>query len=242
MTGAIRAEFLRAVSGWTVLAVVGLTVLVPVMVLTSSGDPAQIARDLSSRAATQLLLAPLAWSFVAAGFAGAYSVTREQYYGSLDRTLLLLGRARAQLAKTVAGCLVGALFTIVLCIAWCGAIAMILAVNGNTFTLSGAAVEVIAWSLVGALLGAAGGCAIGWIVRNYYATAAIVLAGPLAVELVVLGQNPEVARFLPGLTIAAIAAPGYRDALLERPLALVLATTWVAAVSVAAVVLTRRRA
>lgn len=242
MIGAIRAELLRALSGWTVIGALALTVLVPNMVLTSSGDPAALARDLTPGAATELLLAPLAWSFVAAAFVGAYTVTREDYYHSLHRTLLLVGLSRAQIAKAVGGCVTAVLFAAGMGVVWCGAMAVILAANGSSFELSSTGVQTLVGSLLGAALGAAGGCAIGWIVRNYYAAAAVVLVVPLAFELLLLGQQPEFARFMPGLTIAAIAAPGYRDALLDRPLAVLLAVAWVGAAWVVAFVWTRRRA
>jgi hypothetical protein len=240
MIGAIRAELLRSLSGRTVLGAIALTVLVPNMVLTSSGDPAALARDLAPGAATPLLVAPLAWSFVAAGFVGAYTVTREDYYHSLDRTLLIVGRTRAQIAKTVGGCVTAVLFAVGMGLAWCAVVAVILAVNGSSFEVSPAVVQTIAGSLLGAALGAAGGCAIGWVVRNYYAAAGVVLVVPLAFELMLLGQHPELARFMPGLTIAAISAPGYRDALLDRPLAILLSLAWVGAAGAVAFVWRRR--
>ena len=242
MIGAIRAELLRSLSGWAVLGAIALAVLVPNMVLSSSGDAAALARDLPPGAATKLLLAPLAWSFVAAGFVGAYTVTREVYYHSLDRTLLIVGRTRAQVAKTVGGCVTAVLFALGMGLVWCAVVAVILAVNGSSFEMSAAVVETFAGSVLGAVLGGAGGCAIGWIVRNYYAAAGVVLVVPLALELLLLGQHPEFARFMPGLTIAAISVPGYRDVLLDRPLAILLSVAWVGAAWVIALVWARRRA
>lgn len=241
MTGAIRAEILRSVSGLTLLALIGLAGLVPVVVLTSGGDATVAARDLPAAEATLRLVAPLGWSFVAAGFAGAYTVTREQYYGSLERTTLMAGRRRALVAKSLGGAATATLLTATLCAAWCFVMAALLAANGSSFVLSPAVGEALAGSLVGAAIGAIGGCAIGWIVRNYYAAAAIVLGGPLAFELLLLSTNPDVVRWSPGLAIAAIAVPGYRDALLDRPAAVVVALAWILGVSVIASLTVERR-
>lgn len=241
MTGAIRAEILRSVSGMSVLALIGLVAFVPVVVLTSGGDATAAARDLPAAEATLRLVAPLGWSFVAAGFAGAYTVTREQYYGSLDRTTLMLGRRRALIAKSLGAVVTATLLTATLCAAWCVAMTAFLAANGSSFVVSPAVVAAPVGSLVGAALGAVGGCAVGWIVRNYYAAAAIVLGGPLAFELLLLSTNPDIVRWSPGLATAAIAVPGYRDVLLDRPVALAVAFAWIVGISAIACLTVERR-
>jgi hypothetical protein len=48
----------------------------------------------------------------------------------------------------------------------------------------------------------------------------------LAVELALLRTAPEVARFSPGLALAALGVPGYQDRLLEFAPALSVGITW----------------
>lgn len=94
MRNAIRSEALRAVSGLSVLPVYLVALLMPVFVLVSDGSRFEFA-GVDPGTATGRLLEPLAWSVVSAAFVGAYSVTREYYYGSMDRTLTGVGFRRA---------------------------------------------------------------------------------------------------------------------------------------------------
>ncbi|WP_130178137.1 hypothetical protein [Cryobacterium sp. SO1] len=87
MISAIRSESLRSVSGLSLSAVYLLAIIVPVVVLTSDHSLTDLD-GLSAGAATAQLLQPLAWSFITASFVGAYTVTREYYYESMDRTLV----------------------------------------------------------------------------------------------------------------------------------------------------------
>lgn len=225
MTAVIRSELLRSVSGFSVLAIFLVAVLLPVYVLCSDGSHFDLA-GLEPAAATLQVLQPLAWTALSAAFVGAYTVTREYYYGSMDRTLVAVGFRRAFAGKLVAGALVAVGTSLVICVLWTAAAAILLIREGQSFVLGDDAWGMYGGALVGAVLGALLGGAIGWITRNYYVTAAILLAYPLTVEFALLRTAPEVARYSPGLVLAAIGAPAYQGRLLDLLPALGVALVW----------------
>lgn len=225
MTNAIRSELLRAVSGFSVLAVYAIALLMPFFVLFSDGSRFDLG-GLDSGAATTRLLQPLAWCAISAAFLGAYGVTRETYYGSMDRTLTGIGYPRAFASKLIAGAFVAAVSSVCIFALWTVASAVLLARDGLTLVLTPGAWQTYAGALVGAVLGALIGGAIGWITRNYYLTAAIVLLYPMAVEFALLRSMPEVARFSPGLALAALGVPHFQDQLLEFAPALGVGLAW----------------
>lgn len=235
MSGAIRSELLRAVSGLSVFAVYLVAVLMPAFVLFSDGS--RFALDgLDSAVATTRLLEPLAWTVISAAFVGAYPVTREYYYGSLDRTLTTVGFRRAFGGKLLAGVVVAVGLVLAIFVLWTIGVAVFLSGNGLALVLAPEAWRLYAGTLVGVVLGALIGGAIGWITRNYYATAIIVLVIPMALEFALLRTAPEIAKFSPGLVLAALGVPGYQDRLLAFVPALAIALVWtITLVAVAAV-------
>ena len=203
MSGVIRSELLRAVSGLSILAVYLVAVLMPTFVLVSDGS--RFALDgLDPGAATARLLEPLAWSVISAAFVGAYPVTREYYYGVL-----------------IALALAGVVFLL-----WTLAIPLLLARHGLALVFTAEAWRIIAGAVAGVVLGALIGGAIGWITRNYYATAIIVLVFPMALEFALLRTAPEIARFSPGMAIAALSVPEYQGRLLAFVPALGIGVAW----------------
>ncbi|MFK3678301.1 ABC transporter permease [Microbacterium sp. NPDC090218] len=225
MRRVIHSEVLRSVSGLSVLAVYLVALLMPAFVLFSDGSRFDLA-GLDSAAATTRLLEPLAWSAISAAFVGAYGVTREYYYGSMDRTLTGVGFRRAFSGKLVAGAVTAVALSVCISIVWTAGVSVILIQDGLALTLTQDAWRLYAGVLLGAILGAVIGGSIGWITRNYYVTAAIVLAFPMAVEFALLRTAPEVAKFSPGLALAALSVPGYQDRLLEFGPALGVGLTW----------------
>ncbi|WP_307382471.1 MULTISPECIES: ABC transporter permease [Microbacterium] len=221
----IRSEVLRAHSGANTLAVLLLAAFIPVIVLTSDDTLGRMT-SMDAATATQLLLAPLAWSFVVAAFSGAFGVTREFYYGSIGRSIAQIGFRRAFWGKAGGAIGVAIVLTAGIAAAWCGVAAIVLDVNGLVFTPSVEAVRTLLGALPGAVLGAIIGSAIGWIVGNYYAAAAIVLAGPIAFEMAFLGSAPEIARFCPGLSLAALASPSNHPDLLGPGAGLAVGLSW----------------
>lgn len=227
MRNAIRSEVLRSVSGLSVLAVYFVALLMPVFVLVSDGSRFDLAA-LDSGAATVRLLEPLAWSAVAAAFVSAYAVTREYYYGSMERTLAEVGFRRAFSGKLVAGVLVSVALSVVVFALWTIGVSFLLSQGGQALSLTQGAWRLYGGALVGVVLGALIGGAVGWIARNYYVTAVIVLVFPMAVEFALLRTAPEVGRFSPGLALAALGVPGYQDRLLEFAPAFGLGVAWAA--------------
>lgn len=225
MRGAIRSEVLRSVSGLSIWAVYLVALLMPAFVLFSDGSRFDLAGH-DSGAATTRLLEPLAWSAISAAFVGAYAVTREYYYGSIDRTLTGVGFRRAFSGKLLAGAIISVALSVVVFVLWTVGIAFVLVQNGLVLTLTPGAWRIYAGALFGVILGALIGGAIGWITRNYYVTAAIVLVFPMVGEFALLRTAPEVARFSPGLALAALGVPGYQDRLLEFAPALAVALAW----------------
>lgn len=227
MKGIIHSEVVRAVSGSSVLAVYVVAVLMPAFVLFSDGSRFDL-EGLESGAATAGLLEPLAWCAVSAAFIGAYGVTRECYYASMDRTLTGVGFRRAFSGKLVAGTLIALAVSICIFVVWTAGVSIILLRSGLSLSLTSDAWRIYGGALVGVVLGALIGGAIGWIARNYYVTAAIVLVLPMVLELALLRTAPELARFSPGLVLAAVSVPGYQDRLLDFVPALGIAIAWAA--------------
>lgn len=225
MRGVIRGEMLRSVSGPSVLAVYLVAVLMPLFVLFSDGSRFDLG-GVAAGVATSRLLEPLAWSVISAAFVSAYAVTREYYYASMDRTLTAVGFPRTFGGKLVAGVAVAVALSLGVFALWTAGVFVFLVQDGVAPTLTQEAWRIYAGALVGTILGALIGGAIGWITQNYYATAIIVLVFPMALESALLRTAPEVAKFSPGMAIAAIGVPGYQGRLLELAPAVAVGLAW----------------
>lgn len=239
MIGMVRAEVLRAVSALTFIGHVVLMVFIPFIVMTSSEEID--LREAGAAQATDRVLEPVAWAFVMAAFAGAYIVTREHYYHSLERTVVAGSFRRVFWGKTIAGLLVGVGFGFAISGIWLAVGTVQLAEAGHALTLGGSGWMLLAGALLGSALGGVLGVSIGWLVRNYYVGAALVLLIPLSVEYVMAQSSPEIAKFMPGMTLAALAGPVGRGEMLPFWAALGVALLWVGGAFVAARLLARRR-
>lgn len=240
MRRVIRSEVLRSVSGLSLLAVYLVALLLPVFVLFSDGSRFSLG-GLDAGAATTRLLEPLAWCAIAAAYVGAYAVTREYYYGSMDRTLVGVGFPRAFAGKLVAGAVTAVALSIGIFVVWTAGASLLLRKDGLALVLTPDAWRIYAGALVGTVLGALIGGAIGWLTRSYYVTAALVLILPMVVEFALLRTAPEVARFSPGLALAAVSVPGYQDRLLDVVPALGVALAWTVGLVAVAWIRGRRR-
>lgn len=240
MKNVVRSEMLRSVSGLSVAAVYLVAVLMPVFVLFSDGARFDLA-GLDAGTATTRLLEPLAWCAVSAAFVGAYGITRECYYGSLGRTLSSVALSRAFWGKIIGGTVVGVAMVSGILVVWTLGVSIVLARAGLSLSWGPDAWRLYAGALLGAVLGAPIGAAVGWIVRNYYAAAALLIVIPLALEFTLLRVAPEVARFSPGLALAALGVPGHQDRMLEFGPALGVGLAWVAALTAVAWLVAARR-
>ena len=227
MRNAVRSEVLRALSGLSVLAVYLVALLMPAFVLVSDGSRFDFA-SIDSATATTRLLEPLAWTAVSAAFVGAYGVTREFYYNSMGRTLTGVGFRRAFMGKLVAGALIAVVICAGIFVLWTSGIWALLTLNGVEFVLAPHGWRIYGGALMGAVLGAVIGGSIGWLTRNYYATASIILVLPMAVEFALLRTQPEIAKYSPGLVLAALGVPGFHGQLLEALPALGIGVAWAA--------------
>lgn len=225
MRAAVRSELLRAVSGNSIVPVYLVALLMPAFVLFSDGRGLDFT-GIDPAAVSLRLLEPLAWSGVSAAFVAAYSVTRECYYRSMDRTLTAVGSPRTFAGKLIAGALVAVALTVVIFAVWTTGVSVALMQDGLSLELTSEAWRGYAGAMGSAILGAFIGGAVGWITRNYYVTAAIVLILPLVVELALLRSAPEVAKFSPGLVLAALSIPEHQDTLLGFLPALCLGLAW----------------
>jgi len=223
--GAIRSELLRAVSGSSILPVYLVALLMPAFVLFSDGRGLDVD-GLDSASATLRLLEPLAWSGVSAAFVAAYSVTRECYYASMDRTLTGVGAPHTFAGKLIGGAIVAVALTAAIFALWTTSVSVLLVQDGLALELTSEAWRGYAGAMGSAILGAFIGGAVGWISRNYYVTAAIVLVLPMVVELALLRTAPEAAKFSPGLVLAALSIPGHQNTLLDFLPALCIGLVW----------------
>jgi ABC-type transport system involved in multi-copper enzyme maturation permease subunit len=233
MSAAIRAELLRAVSGSAGAAVLAFALLVPLMVVVIAPDAAAEA------GLTPAVYSACGASFVTAMFLGSYGVTREYYYSSLERSLVVVRRADLLRAKAVAAGAVALGLGAVTSVAWLGVTAIIVGSSGERFAPSWDLLVVALCSTVSSGLGGVLGSAVGWITRNYYAACALVLGVPFAVELPLVSAAPELERFLPSGALAGIAVPETLG-LLPPPAALGVSILWCALALTAAWIVTVR--
>lgn len=83
------------------------------------------------------------------------------------------------------------------------------------------------------------GCSLGWIIRHYYATTVAAMLVPLAVELPLLANSTEVARWLPSGALAGISSVPFEGLLPPIQASLVLA--WIALSGIGAVLVLGRK-
>ncbi|MFE0019862.1 hypothetical protein [Amycolatopsis sp. NPDC059021] len=184
MREAVRTELLKARSGFWMLFVLAYTLLLPWFAWQITG-------------AGQDMVVYLSACPVAAAFLGSFVVTRDYYYKSIERLVLLHRRAPVFAAKLIAGAASGFAAGMVGSVGW-GAI--IVAVRG----VDPGAWQAFAGCLAACTLAGALGAAIGWILPNYYVATAVSLLVPFALELPLGLVAPEVTRFLPASALAGI--------------------------------------
>lgn len=239
MSDALKSELLRTFSGWPTLGIASFALLIPVLMLTV-GPPLEGMRHLDDGSATRMVFGLLASSGIAAMYLGSYAVSREFYYRSMSRSLVILSLRRVFIAKVAAGVLASVILCLIAAASWAGVSAAVLAANGRQLQVDAAFWGIITGSVFAAACGAAIGVALGWVVRNYYAVSGLVLLVPLMIELPLLFTAPAVERFLPVGAFAGVTAAPVDGVLTWWASGLVL-LGWVAAAVALAVLVVRRR-
>lgn len=240
MRKAIFAEVLRAVSGLSFLAVLLFLFLIPFFVLIQTNEMDAFASMTSTEASLEFY-EPVGATFITVMFLSSYSVTREFYYNSIDHTLIQAGTRRLLTAKVVANAIVGVVLTLFLAIIWALIGTWWMDSQGQSFTVTSSTIAVAISSVLSCVPAALIGCLLGWLVRNYYVTTAIVLLLPLAVEMPLRTIAPEIVRFLPGSAMSGIAGFTTQEGLFPWPVSLLVAALWGVVVIVATWFLERRR-
>ncbi|MBK0422451.1 hypothetical protein JD292_10245 [Leucobacter sp. CSA2] len=117
MRRAVAAELLRAVSGFSFIAAALYFFLIPFFVLTQTSGFDGLS-GVSSVEASHAFFRPAGSISIATASIAASSVTREFYYESIDRSLILNGKRQLLLAKVAATAIVGAGMSLFLLAAW----------------------------------------------------------------------------------------------------------------------------
>lgn len=228
MRDAVRAEILKARSGFWLLAVLAYALLLPFFVWRFAGF------DFNS---TRLMLTCLAVCPIAATFLGGYLVTRDYYYRSIERGVLLHRKTHLYAAKVIAGAAGGLATGLVGAIGWSAVTWFVL--DGH-FDIGARTWQTLGGCLVACTLAGVFGVALGWLLRDYYLAAGVSFLLPFAIELPLAFLRPEVARFLPNDAFAGLLGaplPG----LFPVWLSAVIAVLWVSAAVLAGQRLFERR-
>lgn len=203
MLSSIRGESLRAVSGLAFLGVIAFGVGIPALLLNTvlSGRALESLSPADTSAKVFSLSASL---LVVAMFIGSYGVTREYYYSSIGRTLVAVKFRRAFWAKAIAGVVCSVCFTGLMCAVWFLVSYWVIAGQGKEFVPSLSMLASSVGTIAAAAIGAIIGNGVGWLVRNYYVACLSVLVVPLALELPLLLNLPDIGRFLPSGALAGL--------------------------------------
>ncbi|MFE0022993.1 hypothetical protein [Amycolatopsis sp. NPDC059021] len=204
MRDAIRSEILKARSGFWMLAVFAYALLMPALLLANAPKSTVDTSAVDAATGTHLLLGFLASCPVAAMFLGCWLVTREYYYKSVVRTVLANRRADVYLGKLIAGAAGGLAVGIVGAAGWAVIVTLVLRADTRSFVMDARTWQMLAGCVVACALAGPWGVAVGWIVPNYYVGTGIAILLPLGVELPLLLNYPDVARFLPATALAGI--------------------------------------
>ncbi len=237
--GALRAELLRYFSGYSVLGIIAFSALVPWFVANFVGWPDN-ADQLSAADNIQAFWALTATIAIVATFAGSYLVTRESYYGTLRRSVVMSGLIHLVAVKYATAFVVGLATLAAGIAAWGASAAFALAREMRADLLTPESWQALPGVVVASAVGSLWGCSLGWIIRHYYATTIVTMLIPLAIELPILANDPEIGRWLPSGALAGIASLPFQGLLPPGP-AFLVSLAWLLAASVGAVVVLKRK-
>ncbi|WP_243836866.1 hypothetical protein [Paenarthrobacter nitroguajacolicus] len=229
----LRSELLRYFSGYSVVGILAFSALVPWFVANFLGWPGN-SGGLSAAQNVQVFWALTASIAPVATFAGSYLVTRESYYGTLRRSIVMTGPRQVLRAKYVAALVIGLATAITGVVVWGGSVALSLPPEMRGALLSAESWRELPGVVMASALGSIWGCSLGWIIRHYYATTILTLLIPLAVELPLLLSSSEVARWLPSGALAGIASLPF-EGLIEPVPAFLVSCGWLTVAGAGAV-------
>lgn len=233
MGSGLRSELLRYVSGYSVLGILAFTALVPWFVANFLGWPDN-SEGLSAADNVRTFWTLSASIAPVATFAGSYVVTRESYYGTLRRSVVLSGLKQVLISKYLAAAIVGLATVTTGTVLWGLSAAFSLPSGVLGKLLAAESWNQMPGVMLAATMGSLWGCSLGWIIRHYYATTILTLLIPLAVEVPLMASAPEVARWLPSGALAGIASLPF-DGLLAPFPALLVSLGWLMAAGLCAV-------
>ncbi|WP_286179725.1 hypothetical protein [Arthrobacter sp. ISL-95] len=173
-----------------------------------------------------------------ATFAGSYLVTRESYYGTLRRSVVMSGLKQVLISKYLAAAIVGLSTAITGIVLWGVSMTFSLPLDVLDKLLAAESWNQMSGVVLATIMGSLWGCSLGWIIRHYYATTILTLLIPLALEVPLLGSAPEIARWLPSGALAGIASLPF-DGLLDSLPAFLVSLGWVLAAAFCSVRLLR---
>lgn len=235
----LRSELRRCFSGYAMLVIAAFAILLPSMAL-GLGPSLDGLRAIDDTLATRIVFGLIASAGIMAMYAGSFSVSREYYYRSIERSFVMGSRRRVFVAKFGASMLTTVLIAVVAMVLWAAVTAVLLGVNGRQLDVGPAFWGIAGGTVLIVVLASVLGVAVGWILRNYYLTTAVVLLIPTMIESPLLFSAPEIERFLPlgafaGLTGAPI------DGLLPWWGSALVLLGWSTAAVIGAVIAVRRR-
>ncbi|GAB3399155.1 hypothetical protein [Amycolatopsis echigonensis] len=204
MRDSVRAELLKACSGFWMLAVLAYAILLPLGAWRFAGR-GMLASGASAAEVSRAMLVYLIACPIAATFVGSYLVTRDYYYKSITRAVLTNRKDHVYAGKLLAGAGSGLAVGMVGSLGWLVIAGLILRGRDQTLLLDGATAQAVGGCAAASVLAGVLGVAIGWIVPNYYAATSISMLLPLAVEVPLALAVPEIARFLPDTALAGVA-------------------------------------
>ncbi|MDW3215631.1 MAG: hypothetical protein R8G01_16645 [Ilumatobacteraceae bacterium] len=208
---ALTAERLKLTSTrttwWLAAALAGIVTLAAVVHFLSF-DAAFV--DEASEQQSILTDIGVTMGLVFAAISGSLAITTEFRHGTIRPTLLKQpDRTAIVSAKLVTQAVIGA--TLAACAAAyaTGLAALLLDARGLRFALdAGDVTRLVVGASVGGVLFAAGGLALGTVVRNQVPVVVGLLIWVLFIENLLRAGAPDVGRFAPGSLARAIAAPG----------------------------------
>ena len=237
--GGLRAELLRYFSGYSILGIIAFSALVPWFVANFVGWP-DSADQFSAADNIQAFWALATTIAIVSTFAGSYLVTRESYYGTLRRSVVMTGLTHLVTVKYATALVAGLITLAAGIVTWGASAAFTLPLEMRADILTPESWRALPGVVVASAVGSLWGCSLGWIIRHYYATTIATMLIPLAVELPILANDPEIGRWLPSGALAGIASLPFEGLLRPGP-AFLVSLAWLLAASAGAVAVLKRK-